>query len=197
MKNIELICPVDLPIEDIFPHQDRFAHRSTWHGPEHVARVMVHAFLLLELTGSQDLALPLWASVFTHDLARTHDGVCHTHGKDAAGLLQKDDDLRAHLGRGGARHADLAGITAAVSLHSGLREADPDHPHVRLVRLLKDADGLDRVRLGDLDPSYLRHDITRRLVPFAQQLLEETWPQDPVGFWAEAGKLWSRFRVKG
>ena len=41
-------------------------------------------------------------------------------------------------------------------------------------RLVKDADGLDRVRLGDLDPRYLRHPEARVMVPFAQELFETT-----------------------
>ncbi|MEN8152018.1 MAG: hypothetical protein ABFS86_19540, partial [Planctomycetota bacterium] len=151
-------------------------------------------FLLVELTGSHDLSVPLWASVYVHDLARAHDDVCHHHGKDAADLLSRDDELRAHLSRGGARRTDLPAITAAVTYHSLPREADPDHPHIRLIRLMKDADGLDRVRLGDLDPAYLRHDITRRLVPFAQLLHDETWPQNPEAFYADAQRLWAKFR---
>jgi hypothetical protein len=40
--------------------------------------------------------------------------------------------------------------------------------------LLKDADGLDRVRLGDLRLEWLRHDEARTMVAFAQQLYDET-----------------------
>lgn len=41
-----------------------------------------------------------------------------------------------------------------------------------LTRLLKDADNLDRVRLGDLDPKFLRHDSAKDLVGFAQRLFQ-------------------------
>ena len=40
--------------------------------------------------------------------------------------------------------------------------------------LLKDADGLDRVRLGDLDPRYLRHPESKGMVDFAQTLFDAT-----------------------
>ena len=43
-----------------------------------------------------------------------------------------------------------------------------------LIALLKDADGLDRVRLGDLDPRYLRHPESKGMVPFAQALFDAT-----------------------
>jgi hypothetical protein len=39
---------------------------------------------------------------------------------------------------------------------------------------LKDVDGLDRVRLGDLDPRYLRHPVSRTMIRFAEQLFLET-----------------------
>ena len=48
-----------------------------------------------------------------------------------------------------------------------------DLPHaMALTRLLKDADNLDRVRLGDLDPKFLRHDSAKDLVGFAQRLFQ-------------------------
>jgi hypothetical protein len=36
-------------------------------------RVMVHAFCLLEATGWSEEAPRLWAAVYLHDIARTHD----------------------------------------------------------------------------------------------------------------------------
>jgi len=192
---VELRNPIPLDLGDVFPPASRFAHESHYHGPEHVARVMIHAFLLLDLTESADLAAPLWASVYIHDLARTHDDVCHRHGKDAARLLTSDAGLVAHLSRGGVAEADFERIAAAVTLHSVPREPTADHPHGRLARLLKDADGLDRVRLFDLDPRYLRHDAARDLVPFAQLLHDETWPHEPEEFFRDARRLWDEFRA--
>jgi hypothetical protein len=55
---------------------------------------------------------------------------------------------------------------------------DPDWP---LVALLKDADGLDRVRLGDLDPSYLRVPASQSMVAFAQHLFDATHDSIPEG----------------
>jgi len=44
---------------------------------------------------------------------------------------------------------------------------------LRVFRVLKDADALDRVRLGDLDPSYLRTEPAREMVARAWELYEE------------------------
>ena len=71
------------------------------------------------------------------------------------------------------RDEDYPAIQAAVTCHSA-GESAPTDPHWNLIALLKDADGLDRVRLGDLDPSYLRHSEARGTIRFAERLYRET-----------------------
>ena len=45
-----------------------------------------------------------------------------------------------------------------------------------LFYMLKDADGLDRVRIFDLDPRYLRLEASRKRTEFAWELLrDENW----------------------
>ena len=43
---------------------------------------------------------------------------------------------------------------------------------LRLAKLFKDSDGLDRVRLGDLKTKFLRNKFTHDLVDFARDLYE-------------------------
>ena len=57
--------------------------------------------------------------------------------------------LRALFASGGVQEDDYAMIHTAVVYHCQPKELDRTHPHWRLTSLLKDADGLDRVRLGD------------------------------------------------
>jgi hypothetical protein len=60
----------------------------------------------------------------------------------------------------------------------------------RVLWLLKDGDGLGRVRLGDLDPSRLRHDTTREWIQAATRLFEAT--RDMYGLhsiWQQAARL--------
>ena len=66
-------------------------------------------------------------------------------------------------------------------MHSRPEELEAGHPHWRLTALLKDADGLDRVRLGDLDPRYLRFKEARAMVAFAEELFECTDGVIPTG----------------
>lgn len=156
------------------PMPELFRHPSSLHGQAHVTRVVVHAIRLIAATGQDHLAPQLWASVFLHDLARTHDGVCHRHGADAAQRLREELDLQRRLMEGGITPADYPAIEAAVTAHSAPKEVSREHPHWPLIALLKDADGLDRVRLGDLDPRYLRHPQAKEMIPFAQALFDNT-----------------------
>ena len=51
----------------------------------------------------------------------------------------------------------------------------PDHEAPVMtteLQVLKDADGLDRVRLGDLDPTFLRTDVAPELIDIAQDLYD-------------------------
>ncbi len=163
-----------LPSDQMVPMPELFWHPSTLHGQAHVTRVMVHAIRLVEATGQHHLGPQLWASVFLHDLARTHDGVCHRHGADAAQRLRDEPDLQRRLAEAGLTAADFPAIEAAVTAHSAPKEVSSDHLHWPLIALLKDADGLDRVRLGDLEPRYLRHAETKQMIPFAQALFDAT-----------------------
>jgi hypothetical protein len=165
---------VDLHPSKVVPLPGDFRHASTLHGQAHVTRVMVHAIRLVAATGQHHLGPQLWASVFLHDLARTHDGVCHRHGADAAQRLRAEPELQRRLAEAGITLVDYPAIEAAVTAHSAPKEVVRDHVHWPLIALLKDADGLDRVRLGDLDSRYLRHPESKQMIPFAQALFDGT-----------------------
>jgi len=168
---MRLLNPIPLPLEELVPTPDLFAHRSFLHGQRHVSRVLVHAFVLVDLVGRQEEAPRVWACIYLHDLARLHDGLSYEHGADAAQKLPEFGDFFA---RGGVAAEEHDAIRSAVTHHSLGDEMPADHPHRPLTALLKDADGLDRVRLGDLDPQYLRHGETPAMVPFAERLYAET-----------------------
>jgi hypothetical protein len=159
--------------EDLIPPPSLFLHQSTLHGQTHVGRVMVHALRLVAATGFVDEAPCLWAAVYLHDVARLHDGRSPSHGADAWTRLAQLPAMRALFAEGGVRDADYTAIEYAVTVHS-CGEPDSSVPHCRLGALLKDADGLDRVRLSDLKVRMLRHEQARAMVPFAQRLYDET-----------------------
>jgi len=104
-------------------------------------------------------------------------------------------DALFHLG--GVLNEDYPAIEYAVTIHSS-GEPSPSDPYYGLGTLLKDADGLDRVRLGDLNPNMLRHDQARSMVGFAQRLFDETNWEINIGpnyfgqLWREVIQLLAR-----
>lgn len=149
-------------------------YQSSLHGQGHVERTLLLAALLgwMEDLSAQDTSLLLLAASY-HDVGRVDDGYDTEHGTRSAGRLPELT---------GAAGEDLLLMQGAVAAHSRpderLEETVESYhaasfPHaVVLARLLKDADGLDRVRIQDLDPDYLRHESAKALASFAQFLFD-------------------------
>lgn len=171
--------PAFLPIDPTwFIRPDGYDASRTIHGVGHTARVLTHAREIaaeLGVTSWQLDALEYAAA--WHDIGRTNDGRDYYHGATSAGKVV---GLGLHFG------IDPLVVETAlfvVTHHCG----DEDRPVqaagwsqdpesiLRVFRILKDADGLDRVRLGrgGLDPAQLRHDFSRTRVARARELLRE------------------------
>jgi len=159
----------------LIPHPTDFAHASKIHGQAHVGRVMIHAFRLIEATGLTEEASRLWGAVYLHDLARTHDGFDEVHGMHAVMRVNESTDLQERLIARGVQSDDPS-MLLAVMMHC----LPDDHsafggkPVWPLLAMLKDVDGLDRVRFGDLDPSYFRFPETKGMVKFAEDLYSQS-----------------------
>src|SRR3954466_10454211 len=77
----------DIELAALVPTADLFHHVSTLHGQAHVARVLVHGFRLIDAIGWMEEAPRLWAAIYLHDIARTHDEYCEVHGRRAMDAL--------------------------------------------------------------------------------------------------------------
>ena len=153
---------------------------SDLHGLGHTARVMTWACVLTR--GTQWFDTVVWAAV-CHDLRREDDGLDPRHGFRAGSWVRKK--LPGLLRQ---PPADLELIARACDWHVCRdRDAEWDHP---TLWLLKDADGLDRARLYDLDPSFLRHPETLQWVDWAKALYQTTADlDDPLLIWSVAADL--------
>ncbi len=150
-----------------------FVQDSVLHGQAHVARVVVHVFALVDILGKETLATQAWAAAFLHDIGRKHDHVCENHGQYAVQRLARLPDVQALLQKGGVQPTDWPGIRVAVENHC--RDEIPmSDEHWPLTALLKDADALDRVRIGRPKAKYLRFPQTVHLIPFAEALFANT-----------------------
>jgi len=159
----------------LIPHPSDFVHPSKIHGQAHVGRVMIHAFRLIEAIGAADEASRLWGAVYLHDLARTHDGFDEVHGMHSVMRVNESTDLQERLIARGVQSDDPS-MLLAVMMHC----LPDDHsvyggkPVWPLLAMLKDVNALDRVRFGDLDPSYLRFPESRGMVKFAEDLYSQS-----------------------
>jgi hypothetical protein len=153
---------------------------SDLHGLGHTARVMIWACVLTR--GTEWFESVVWAAA-CHDLRRHDDGCDPQHGfragawvrRKLSGLLRQPPEK-------------LEWIASACDWHvCPDSQAGWDHP---VLWLLKDSDGLDRARLYDLDPSYLRHPHTLGYVEQANRLYARTADlDDPHRIWETAAEL--------
>lgn len=156
-------------------------YKSRVHGSGHIHRVLLFAALIAwQEDLPEDLTRQLFRAAAYHDVGRTFDGYDLDHGARSA---QRLAELTGQSGDA------LAELQAAVTAHAlpdarleetvaSFRPADFDRA-VELTRLLKDADNLDRVRLGDLKVKFLRHESAQGLADFALRLLarDQLWKE--------------------
>jgi hypothetical protein len=148
--------------------------RKGIHGLQHTQRVNTLSSLIYFFEGGN---LGTWQEINTaakfHDIGRVNDYGETTHGSLSVDkIIKLIPDLHSW-------DLDLDLVKYLMINHS---VGDNDIPYVDeryqiSLEILKDADGLDRVRIGDLDPRYLRLGISPQLVEIAYYLLEEVYPE--------------------
>lgn len=154
----------------------RILYQSHTHGVGHIERTMLFGALVCMNEGI-DLVLAgdVLLCCALHDIGRTDDRYDENHGsRSASKLAGLGLDKRFHypLPARAAIHAHALPDSEMMSVPA-LYGIEADAVYLTLVRCLKDADNLDRVRIYDLDPSYLRFDSTKAMVPLAEFALRE------------------------
>lgn len=147
------------------------------HGIRHCRRVL---FLCLYLAKELGLSLEeeriLVNAALYHDIGRVHDDEDEQHG-----FMGYAKMTSLNLGRMDDRYEQevLCYIIENHCLDDEKAVANIDNYEIqdreqaiKLLRVFKDADGLDRVRLKDLNISYLRYDISKQSKTLAQELLK-------------------------
>ena len=165
--------PILVDVIDNLKRQALF--KSHIHGEGHIERVLLNGAMLAmrhELN-EQDVSLLLDACCY-HDTGRVDDSVDHAHGARSALKLGR------LTGRTGQELKMLETIVEAHSRWDGdldevleQNQVEDNERARRLALLLKDADGLDRVRLNDLDVKYLRWASSLEQAGFAEWLFQE------------------------
>ncbi len=145
---------------------------SDLHGAAHIERVCFLGLILSDKLrlSNEDARLVLTACAF-HDIGRGSDALDFGHGLRGAELISRYVDLEGEEQRI---------LKAAIEAHSeddkkmqGIMEKHHVNDKERglmIARILKDADGLDRVRLKDLDRGQLRFRESTGLIDLAYDL---------------------------
>ena len=149
-------------------------YSSTVHGSGHINRVLVLAGLIASMEQLEEPLLRQYlAAASYHDVGRTFDGLDWEHG------LRSAERLGTLTGYRGENLREIQGAVAAHSFPDEQMEervmsyTPQNKPRaIRLAELLKDADNLDRVRLGDMNPRFLRNDSAKSLVKFTGRLFQ-------------------------
>lgn len=144
------------------------------HGVGHAGRVLVWASLIggwMQRNGiAVDLDVVRWSSVL-HDVRRCHDGHDPLHGKRCGAWINEGGFAASFGLRASRLDADqLDQIAYCCTWH-----VPPDQTAPVLTPeliCLKDADALDRVRLGGLSPRFLRTGLATTLMRQAQFLCD-------------------------
>ncbi len=146
------------------PNNEWLNHPSFDHGVGHLTRVFILQELICNLLDQQGASVDRNAvryAAMAHDIGRVNDFEDPTHGRDSAKWMK--DNLSNTL-----TPETLDTATYIVHWHS---LSDSEAPVMTTeLKVLKDADGLDRVRLGDMNESYLRLGVSKSLIDTARML---------------------------
>ncbi|MSS77904.1 hypothetical protein FYJ26_05660 [Anaerococcus sp. WCA-380-WT-2B] len=147
-------------------------YKSKVHDQGHIERVILFAMLLsykYKLNSNDTDVLRYAASL--HDTKRVDDSYDTEHGYRAA--LYSIDFAKIDA-------SDKKTLQAVLAAHSRIDKKMDDtikeffvedfDRAKRLSKFFKDSDGLDRVRLDDLDEKFLRYDFSKEMVGFAKRL---------------------------
>ena len=157
-------------------------YQSRLHGQGHIERVMLLGAVLAWRMGlsPEELNELLFCCAY-HDIGRTHDHREDEHGENSSRIIVRKALFGYYPEISEARYSIILASIAAHSVSSRnqaefavrwsvseTQKAD----FCKLASLLKDSDGLDRVRLKDLDPERLRNPEAKELILFAKELFD-------------------------
>jgi HD superfamily phosphodiesterase len=172
----------NIDFSDFSLQSSQFDQQSHLHGIKHTYRVMLHCLRLGILTSKIKEAKVAFFGAYIHDMARTHDGYDTVHGANS--VKHKLPFYTPLFNKHGATEDDIKVINQIVTHHSLPGELPKSDDLFPTLAILKDADALDRIRLGqfDLDPKYLRHEEAHTSISFGKELYYATHPINVSSF---------------
>ena len=180
LEFIKEVLPVVTPMyqkyRDMMANLD-FYMDSSIHGKEHQARVLLHCLVISELLGlpNSDRRVLATAAIY-HDTQRTHDYIENGHGRAAREYyvsdVSKPDPLVEFL----CEYHCLSDRKGYEEIRNNRKLSKNREKSTLLYQIFKDADGLDRIRLGGIrhiDLNQLRLDVSKDMTLVARMFLEQ------------------------
>ncbi len=143
------------------------------HGIGHIYRTMMGCAFIGELIRKPRAGLLAFCGAYIHDLARKTDDVEPQHGSNAA--LNHFDKFNLIWDKYQLTSNEREVVKQAVAQHSVREWMTPKDEGYHVMAILKDADALDRCRIGDLDPEWLRYQESHLLIETIQQIYIKTY----------------------
>ena len=161
------------------------------HGPAHVARVLYLSLVIAdkEEIHDQHIRKKLAIAAILHDCGRKTDASEPDHGRKSAELAERLCEKNPQILDMEFSEKEVEIIYTLIKYHSlpdelGIYEIENFLPEqkelaMHLFQILKDADGLDRVRLkgttGETNLLYLRLASSKTLLPLSERMYKEHW----------------------
>lgn len=170
---------------DFFIREDLFQDPDGTHGVRHTKRVLLLVALISHLENIDEFDMDILSfCALYHDIGRSHDDKCRDHGKTSVDIIDDYSLFEDYMMECDTAldNDDYEIASSIIKNHSiddeeGIKDImnnsnifDKERA-VRLYKLFKDADALDRVRIRDFDFSYLRNNSSKKLPIVAKQLL--------------------------
>jgi uncharacterized protein len=161
-----------IPVARIVPFEPRPAwfvrHPAGIHGLGHEVRVLIWTQVLAAMVAEEGLTVDpvtLGWTAAVHDTQRLNDGIDADHGSRAAHWLRRRPFVLS-------AEASVEQIAYLCEWH-----VPPDHHAPEMtasLKVFKDADALDRWRIADLNPAFLRTRSAHRLLRPSHDLWART-----------------------
>lgn len=157
---------------------------SPVHGEGHIERTILHgAVAAMENGLSEENTKILLTMCAYHDTGRMSDWLDEAHGQRSAyklaGITGAGSDTLAMMMAGVEAHSRRDNHTERIIKSYCVKDFERTR---MLTRHLKDSDGLDRVRISDLDVKYLRNEKAKTHADFAKYVFDRyTEKQEQLG----------------
>jgi len=160
--------------------RDYFFDPQGIHGLGHMKRVLFLNLILayLEKLKAKDIDILINCSLF-HDIGRINNHADAVHGtfsyvkaveNNLLSDIPKDEDSQITKLIITTHCMDDSLIPTRINDFQGIEDKERG---IRLLKIFKDADGLDRIRFGGLDERYLRTEHAAELVSISETLLKD------------------------